>query len=217
MRSLSIFLICSGREYVCCWCSKGADKYYALANDVIIAYYVNYLKQCYSNWVSWNSYDVRDPRSLLEPSWNVVAHGDAREGKWRGNWWMECVSSTLHTTSELGVSSITTADPHTSAASSRLNWHPCRVKWTRPFRRKTKSGFYACAITFQMQSTTYHHIKTLVLFTDKENIPVRVGVPDAVREKRYSLRWTTGLLLIRATSSNWSFATNLAHAHMSPS
>jgi len=29
----------------------------------------------------------------------------------------------------------------------------CRFKWTRPFRRKTKSGFCACAITFQTQST----------------------------------------------------------------
>jgi hypothetical protein len=33
---------------------------------------------------------------------------------------MEWVASTLHTTSEHGVSSITTADAHTSAASSRL-------------------------------------------------------------------------------------------------
>ena len=53
-----------------------------------------------------------------------MAHGDAREGRWRGNWWMEWVTSTLHTTSEHGVSSITTADAHTSAASSRLNWRP---------------------------------------------------------------------------------------------
>ena len=29
---------------------------------------------------------------------------------------------------------------------------PCRFKWTRPFRRKTKSGFCACAIAFQTQS-----------------------------------------------------------------
>ena len=63
------------------------------------------------------------------------------------------VASTLHTTSELGVSSITTADAHTSAASSRLNWRPRLFKWTRPFRRKTKSGFCACAITFQTHST----------------------------------------------------------------
>ena len=60
----------------------------------------------------------------LEYSWNVMAHSDAREGKWRGNWRMQWVASTLHTTSEHAVSSITTADAHTSAASSRLNWRP---------------------------------------------------------------------------------------------
>jgi len=37
---------------------------------------------------------------------------------------MEWVSSTLHTTSEHGVSTITTADAHTSAASSQLNEAP---------------------------------------------------------------------------------------------
>jgi hypothetical protein len=49
---------------------------------------------------------------------------------------MVWVASTFHTTSEQGLSSITTADTHNSAASSRLNWHPRRFKWTRPFRRK---------------------------------------------------------------------------------
>ena len=34
---------------------------------------------------------------------------------------VEWVASTFYTTSEHGVSSITTADVHTSAASSRLN------------------------------------------------------------------------------------------------
>jgi hypothetical protein len=82
--------------------------------------------------------------SVLEPSWNVMAQGDAREGKWRGNWRMEWVASTLHTTSELGVSNITTADAHTSAASSRLNWRPFRFKWTRPFRRKTIWSLRVC-------------------------------------------------------------------------
>ena len=82
-----------------------------------------------------------------------MAHGDAREGEWRGNWRMKWVASTLHTTSEHGVSSITIADAHNSAASNRLNWRPHRFKWTRPFRRKTKPGFCACAITFQTQST----------------------------------------------------------------
>jgi hypothetical protein len=90
-----------------------------------------------------------------------MAHGDARVGKWRENWRMEWVASTLYTTSEHGVSSITTADAHTSAACSRLNWRPRRFKWTRPFRRKTKSGFCACAITFQTQSTTCYMFRLL--------------------------------------------------------
>jgi hypothetical protein len=63
------------------------------------------------------------PREV-ESSWNVMAHDDAREGKWRGNWRIEWVASTLHTTSEHGVSSITTVDAHTSTASCRLNWRP---------------------------------------------------------------------------------------------
>jgi len=37
---------------------------------------------------------------------------------------MEWVASTLHTTSEHGASSITTADMYTSAASSLLYWCP---------------------------------------------------------------------------------------------
>ena len=59
-----------------------------------------------------------------------------------------------HAISERGVSSITQADAHTSAASSRLNWRPQRFKWTRPFRGKTKSGFCVCAITFRTSYTT---------------------------------------------------------------
>ena len=59
-----------------------------------------------------------------------------------------------HATSELGLSSITKADAHTSAASSRLNWRPHRFEWNRPFRGKTKCGFCACAITFR---TSYTH------------------------------------------------------------
>jgi hypothetical protein len=83
-----------------------------------------------------------------------MARGDARGGggKGRGNWRMEWVARTLHTTAENGLSNITTADAHTSAASSRLNWSSRRFKWTRPFRRKTKSGFCACAVTFKTQS-----------------------------------------------------------------
>ena len=84
-----------------------------------------------------------------------MEHSDALEGKM-----VECIASTLHTTSKYGVSSITTADMHTSDASSRLNLRPRQFKWTHPLCRKTKSGFCVCAITFQMQSTkrlTPHH------------------------------------------------------------
>ena len=40
---------------------------------------------------------LRFPTNLnvLELVRNLVAHGDAREGKWRGNWRMEWVASTL--------------------------------------------------------------------------------------------------------------------------
>jgi hypothetical protein len=84
-----------------------------------------------------------------------MTHGDAWEGKWRGNQWMEWVASTLHTTMEHGASSITTDDAHTSAASNRLNWRPHQFKWTHPFCWETKSGFCVCAITFQLASNKY--------------------------------------------------------------
>ena len=32
---------------------------------------------------------------VVESSWNLTAHGDARERNWRANWRMECVASTL--------------------------------------------------------------------------------------------------------------------------
>jgi hypothetical protein len=84
---------------------------------------------------------------------------------------MEWIASTLHTTSEHGVSRITTADVHTSAASSRPNRRPRRFKWTRPFRRKTKSGLCACAITFQTQST----VKTVLSGTWLQKKPLFSG------------------------------------------
>ena len=125
---------------------------------------------CYRNWIFYfhllsvaaQTFTTR----VVESSWNVMAHGDTREGKWRGNWRMECVVGTLHTTSEHGVSIITTADAQTSAASSRLNWRPCRFKRTRPFRRKTKSGFCACAITFQTQSMWITSCRPALNFQD---------------------------------------------------
>ena len=92
---------------------------------------------------------------MVEPSWNVMAHGDTREEKWRGNKRMEWVTSERHMTAEHRLSCAVQTlqdDAHTSAASSRLNWRHRRFKLTRPFRRKTKSCFCACAITFPTQS-----------------------------------------------------------------
>ena len=62
---------------------------------------------------------------------------------------MEWVASSLPLYVGTGHIQLLSTDPHFSAASSRLNWHPRRFKWTRPFRWKTKSGFCACAITFR--------------------------------------------------------------------
>jgi len=104
------------------------------------------------------------PSSKVESSWNVMAHGDAREGKWRGSKGMEWVTSKRHVTAEHRLAravQILQADVHSSPAISRLNWRPRRFKWTRTFRQKTKSGFCACAITFQTQSTCESWISTV--------------------------------------------------------
>ena len=88
---------------------------------------------------------------------NLVAHGDAREEKWRGKRRMEWVAKQasvwLRTVHPVLLQSLS-ADPHSKKASTRLNWHPRRYKWTRPFRWKTESGFCACAITFRLHSTS---------------------------------------------------------------
>jgi hypothetical protein len=99
--------------------------------------------------------------TVVESSWNVMAHGDAWEGKWRGNWRMEWVASTLHTTSEHGVFSIATADAHTSAASSRLNWHPLPIYMDSSVSPKDEIRFLrVChhisnAVYYQLQSDLF--------------------------------------------------------------
>jgi hypothetical protein len=105
---------------------------------------------------------------VVESSWNVMAHGDAWEEKWRGNKRMEWVTSKCHMTEEHRLEwAVQTlqADVHASPASSQINWPPRRFKWTHPFCWKTKSGFCACAITFQMQSNS------LPTFRDNLSVP----------------------------------------------
>ena len=94
------------------------------------------------------------PLWLVEFSWNVMAHGDAREWKWRGKRLLERVATTLALCPGTWSIHGLLADPHSLTASSRQNWLPRLFKWTRPFLWKTKSGFCLCAITFQTCSTT---------------------------------------------------------------
>jgi hypothetical protein len=107
---------------------------------------------------------------VVESSWNVMAHGDAREEKWRGNKRMEWVTSKRHMTAEHRLTRAVQplqADMYSSPARSRLNWPPPPrgFKCTCPFRRKAKSGFCACAITFQTQSKTItKRVWNLLLF-----------------------------------------------------
>ena len=147
-------------------------------------------------------------QNMLESRWNVMAHGDAREGKWRGNRRMEWVAITLPTTSEHGVSSITNADAHNSAASSRLNWNPRRFKWTRPSRRRTKSGFCACAITFQLAST--RTVRKVTPNNGSGPLPQKVG-HAFLKKKVIGIVWTGFIWLMIRTNGGllwtryWTF------------
>jgi len=97
----------------------------------------------------WNVHKILNADSF----WNMLAHADAEKGKWTRNWRIQWVTSTLRTTSEHGVSSITTADAaHLGCQQSTDLTLSGRFKWTRPFRTKTKSCFCACAITFHLNS-----------------------------------------------------------------
>ena len=128
---------------------------------------------------------IHDLAMETESSWNVMAHRDAGEGKWKGNWRMERVASTLHTTSEHSVSSITTADTHTSAVSSRLNWCPRQFKWTRPYRTKDEIWFLRIC----------HHISNAVYRTAEYSV-MRFGI-----EK--SCSFTPTLLRSNLPPSSW--------------
>ena len=82
-----------------------------------------------------------------------MAHGDAREGKWRGNWRMEWVASTLTPPTDMMYPALLKLMRTTGLPAFDRTDAPYRFKWTRPFRGKTKSGFCACAITFHASYT----------------------------------------------------------------
>jgi hypothetical protein len=134
------------------------EQYWVRSADLAASHYVNRL-------------GCEDDRFHLVPasewvggesSWNVMAHSDAREGKWRGNRRMEWVACTLHTISEHGVSSITTADAHNSVASTRLNWRPPPADLNGLVRFAERRNLVSArVITFQTQSVD----QTLLYFT----------------------------------------------------
>jgi hypothetical protein len=105
-------------------------------------------------FIQWVVSSTLNPQAGVESTWNVMAHGDAREGKWRGNWRMDWVASTLTLPQNMVHPALLSLMRTTRLPVVDWTDAPRRFKWTRPFRRKKKSGFCACAITFQTQSTT---------------------------------------------------------------
>ena len=77
----------------------------------------------------------------VEMWWDPVTHG---LGVWRGNWQIQWVASTLHTTSEYGVSSITTADA-AHLGLRAVDWtdapHRADLNGLGPFRAKDEIWF----------------------------------------------------------------------------
>ena len=114
-------------------------------------------------------------RVKLELVRNLMAHGDAREGKWKGNWRMEWVASTLTPPPNMVYPALLTL------MRTRLNWRPHRFKRTRPFRGKTKSGFCACAITFRTSYTYENNPK----FVATEAEIVRICSTNWVQKSAY--------------------------------
>ena len=57
-----------------------------------------------------------------------------------------------------------------------------RFKWTRPFRRKAKSSFCACAITFQLASTFQVILQTQRGLFANPQVEVLAQSPLFIRE-----------------------------------
>ena len=130
--------------------SEPVDSVRALAELVTVSSFdvCKWLRVFQGNIITWGK---GKGRAHAEPDGTRWGRGGEVKGKLANG----VGSQYSHATSERGLSSITKADAHTAAASSRLNWRPHRFKWTRPFRGETKSGFCACAITFRTSYTAF--------------------------------------------------------------
>ena len=97
-----------------------------------------------------------------------------------------------------------------------------QYKWTRPFRRKTNSGFCACAITFQLASTTlspktgnlhppppskkFSQQMCFILCNGTQTDTRQLNFPHRISWKFMPTRATRGQTLMRAASQHSSSA-----------
>jgi hypothetical protein len=93
-----------------------------------------------------------DKGAVVECVWNLMAHGDAQEEKWRGNWRMEWVASTLTLPRNMVYPALLTL-----MCTPRLptfNWTdtPANLNGLVRFRER-RNLVSARVITFQTQST----------------------------------------------------------------
>ena len=117
---------------------------------------------------------------LVDSSWNVMAHGDAKEGKWRGNWRMEWVvakrTSPFKSARGRQFSRLLAAEVCASAVvmldtpCSEVVWRVLATHSIRQFPLHFPSFASPCAITFQLDSAgvkvdvmLMHEVWTLVL------------------------------------------------------
>jgi hypothetical protein len=117
-----------------------------------------------------------------------------REAKWRGNWQIEWVASTLLTTSEHDVSCITTADAHNSAASSRLNWHP------HPHPNDNLNGLVPCAERRNLVSARVSSHFNWPLLTKGGREEVSTNYRSSAVGKGTRLCWISSRSWFRASS-----------------
>ena len=104
---------------------------------------------------------------------------------------MQWLASTLHTTSEHGVSSITTADAAHLCCQQSTELTPTgRFKWTRPFRAKDQICFLRVC----------HHIST-GLYLSTNTTRRRSPLPRGLR-RRYTASRLLGLR-VRIPLTSW--------------
>ena len=155
---------------------------------------------------SWHYFAKRDGRCLLRIIGRVQLKCDGTRwhtgGEVKGNWQMQWVASTLHTTSEHGVSNITTADVHTSAASSRLNWrHTGRFKWTRSVSHERRN-----LVSVSVPSHFNWPLSLVFRFCPEPNLTVLQSSYSQEMAQYVNRRW---LFQVRkATENGADFQTN---------